>query len=112
LPELVLASLIAAFAICGILLTYVTCVDLIRTSKNASVATSAAQGLVEEIRSTPFPQIIARYNQLSFIVNGIPGSNGIVNVDDTDPELLLVTVRISWQQGTRTVELATRVANR
>jgi Tfp pilus assembly protein PilV len=138
LVELMLATVITAFAVCGILLTYITCIDLIKTSRNASIATSAAQGLVEEIRSTPFPQIITQYNHLSFIVNGITSSRGIVYVNDADPEFLLVTVSVCWRQGNRmigedinlngtldagedingngiidsTVELVTRVANR
>ena len=55
LIEVLLATAIASFAICGILLMYIAGMDLIRISKNASIATSAAQGVIEEIRNTPFP---------------------------------------------------------
>jgi hypothetical protein len=103
LPEMLLATLIAAFALCGILLTYIACMDSIKISKNASIATSAAQGLLEEIRNKPFPQIVTNYNQLSFTVNGIPNSRGIVYVDDTNPELLLVIISICWKEGNRVV---------
>jgi len=138
LPEILLAAVIASFALCGILLTYITCLDTVKLSKNVSIATSAAQGLIEDIRSTPFPQIITNYDQLIFTVNNIPSSRGIVYVDDTNPELLLVTVSVCWKQGNRiigedtnlngaldagedtngngiidsTVELVTQVANR
>ncbi|PIQ90734.1 MAG: hypothetical protein COV71_02995 [Candidatus Omnitrophica bacterium CG11_big_fil_rev_8_21_14_0_20_41_12] len=138
LPEMLLAAVIASFALCGILLTYITCLDTVKLSKNVSIATSAAQGLIEDIRSTPFPQIITNYDQLIFTVNNIPSSRGIVYVDDTNPELLLVTVSVCWKQGNRiigedtnlngaldagedtngngiidsTVELVTQVANR
>jgi type II secretory pathway pseudopilin PulG len=138
LPEVILATAIAAFVICGLLFTYVAGMDLIRTSKNASIATSAAQGLIEEIRNTPFPDIVTNYNLLKFSVNGITSSSGVVYVDDTDPEFLLVTVSVCWRQGNRiigedlnlngeleagedtngngiidsTVELVTQVANR
>ena len=138
LPEILLAAVIALFALCGILLTYITCLDTVKLSKNVSIATSAAQGLIEDIRSTPFPQIITNYDQLIFTVNNIPSSRGIVYVDDTNPELLLVTVSVCWKQGNRiigedtnlngaldagedtngngiidsTVELVTQVANR
>ncbi|MFH1281435.1 MAG: hypothetical protein ABIH91_01780, partial [Candidatus Omnitrophota bacterium] len=109
LPEVMLAAAIAAFAVCGILLMYVTAMDLIRTSKNASIATSAAQGLIEEIRNTPFPEIVTNYNLLKFSVDGIPpingvaSSSGIVYVDDTDPEFLLVTISVCWRQGNRII---------
>jgi len=138
LPEVLLATIITAFAVCGILLTYIAGMDLIRTSKNASIATSAAQGLMEEIRNTPFPDIVTNYDHLRFSVNSIPSSSGIVYVDDTDPEFLLVTISACWRQGNRligedinlngvldagedangngiidsTVELVTQVANR
>jgi len=144
LPEVLLATAIAAFAVCGLLLMYVAGMDLIRTSKNASIATSAVQGLIEEIRNTPFPDIVTDYNLLKFSVDGIPPINGVVSssgvvyVDDTDPEFLLVTISVCWRQGNRiigedtnlngelevgedannnqiidsTVELVTQVANR
>jgi len=138
LSEVLLATVIAAFAICGILLMYVVGMDLIRTSKNVSIATSAAQGLIEEIRNTSFPEIVTSYNLLQFSVNNIPSSSGIVYIDDTDPEFLLVTISVCWRQGNRiigediningaldagedtngngiidsTVELVTQVANR
>lgn len=138
LVEVLLATAIAAFAICGILFMYIAAMDLIRTSKNSSIATIAAQGLIEEIRNTPFPDIVTDYNRLRFSVNSIPSSSGIVYVNDTDPEFLLVTTSVCWRQGNRiigedtnlngaldvgednngngiidsTVELVTQVANR
>lgn len=138
LTEALIATIIAAFAICGILLMYIAAMDSIRTSKNASIATSAAQGLIEEIRNTPFPDIVTDYDHLLFSVNNIPSNRGIVYVDDTDPEFLLITISICWSQGNRivgedrnlngvldigedvngngiidsTVELVTQVANR
>ncbi len=103
LPEVMLACAIAAFAICGLLLMYVAGMDLIRVSKNSSIASSAALGLIEEIRNTPFPDIATDYNGLKFSVNNIPGSSGIVYVDDTDDEFLLVTVSVCWPQGNRVI---------
>jgi len=103
LPEILLSALIASFVLCGILLTYVTCMDSIKISKNVSIATSAAQGLIEEIRSTPFPQIVTNYDQLNFTVNGINNSRGVVYIDDSNPEFLLATISACWQQGNRII---------
>jgi hypothetical protein len=100
LAEMLLAAAIAAFALSGILATYATCFYLIMTSKNVSIATGAAQGLIEEIRNTPFPQIIDNYSNLNFIVNDIPSSRGVVYIDDTNPELLKVIISVCWRQGT------------
>lgn len=101
LPEMLLAAVITSFVLCGILLTYIACMDMVKSSKNVSIATGAAQGVIEEIRSTPFPQIVDNYNGLTFTVNGIPASRGRVYVDDANPEFLLVTVSVCWNQGNR-----------
>ena len=103
LPEVLLACAIAAFAICGLLLMYVAGMDLIRVSKNSSIATSAALGLIEEIRNTPYPDIVTNYQGLKFSVNSIHGSQGVIYIDDTDPELLLVKIPVCWQQGNRII---------
>jgi len=103
LVEILLAVAILAFVLCSILVTYVSCLTLIATSKSINIATNACLGLVEEIRSDPFVRIIDDYNGLNFIVNEIPASMGVVYVDDTNPELLQVTVSICWRQGNRVI---------
>ncbi len=99
-----MATAILAFTLVGILSTYVTCLVLITTSQNINAATNAAQGIIEEIRSTPFPQLVANYNGMTFIVNDIPSSRGVVYVDDTtNAEFLDVTVSVCWRQGNRVI---------
>lgn len=139
LPEVMLAAAIAAFAICGILLMYITAMDLIRTSKNASVATNYAQGIMEQVRNTPFKNIPDMVFEVEvggvttkyfpIVVNSnltrwsfplpvvtLPASSCAVYVDATDSDLLLVTISVCWRQSNRTVdstvELATQMANR
>ena len=103
LVEVMLAVTIAAVALCGILATYAACFTLIRTSKNASIATSAAQGLLDEIRNTSFPLITSTYDGMNFIVNNMPSNMGVVYVDDSNPELLKVTISVCWKQGNTVV---------
>ena len=138
LIETILAVAITGFVLCGILAMYTTCFVFMATSKNVNIATNAAQGLIEEIRTTPFTRIAGDYNGLNFMLNDISSSSGVVYVDDTDPELLEVTVSVCWKQSNRIigedtdldgvldagedangngiidspVELATRIANR
>jgi len=122
LLEVMLATAIAAFAVCGILLTYITGMDLIRISKNASIATSAAQGVLERIRNTPFPVIpgmifvvngtnyppivvnsnLTRWN-FPLPVNNLPTNRCAVYVNNTDPEFLLITISVCWRQGNRVI---------
>jgi len=113
--EALLATAIMAFVLCGIIATYLTCLYLITTSKNLNAATNAGQGVIEEIRSTPFPQIIDDFDGMTFTVNDIPSSIGLVDIDDSiNSEFFNVTVSISWPQGnnTLTLPLQTQVVNR
>lgn len=103
LTEVLLATAILAFAVCAILAAYISCVALAATSKNTNIATDAALGLAEEIRSTTFAQIFNDYNLFNFTLNDIPESRGVVYVNDTNPELLEVTISICWKQGNRII---------
>ena len=105
--EVLIATVVLALAICGILGAYTTCLVLVTTSKNVSAATNAAQGVIEEIRSTPFVDIINDFDGMIFTVNDIPSSRGVVYVTDTgalgSSELLGVTVSVCWQQGNKII---------
>jgi Tfp pilus assembly protein PilV len=138
LLEVLLATAIAAFAICGILLMYITGMDLIRTSRNSSIATNYAQGIMEQVRNTPSKDIpdmvfevevngvITKYYPVvvdvtlsrwsfSLPVGILPAAICTVYVDDIGSELFLVTIRVSWRQSNRAtdsiVELVTQVTS-
>ncbi|MDD4899686.1 MAG: type II secretion system protein [Candidatus Omnitrophica bacterium] len=98
LVEIVVAVGILAFALCAILAAYVSFFVLSNTSKNINIASNAALSLMEEIRSTSFFQIYNTYNGLNFTLNDIPQSRGVVYVNNTNPELLEVTVSVCWRQ--------------
>ena len=103
LVEVLLAAAILASAISAILMTYYSCFVLISTSKNINITTNATMGLAEEIRSSAFNRIVDDYDGLNFIVNDIPQSRGVVYVDDSNPELLQVTISVCWRQGNRVI---------
>jgi len=103
LMEIMVAVVITAITLCGILLTYITSFALIKTSKNASMAASAERGLMDEIRNTSFPLIFSTYNGVTFTVNNMPSNKGVIYVDDTNPELLEVTISVSWQEGNKVI---------
>jgi len=103
LMEVLFAAGILASAVSAILLTYYSCFALINTSKNMNIATNAAMGLMEDIRSSPFSRLIDDYNGTNFIVNAIPESRGVVYIDDANPELLEVAINICWRQGNRII---------
>lgn len=117
LAEVLLAVAILAFALCGILATYLACFNLTITSKNVNISTSAAQGVIEEIRNTPYSRMVDDhqvqmgglfYNltlvsnnlyRLNFTVNNLPQNMGVVYINQANPDLLTVTAAVCWKQG-------------
>lgn len=100
LIEVMIAAAILAVVICGILATYISCFELISTSRNFTFAVNAAQRKIEEIRDYNFSQIYSDYNNQSFTVDemSVGDSRGIVYVDELTPELLEVTISVCWRQ--------------
>ena len=99
LMEIVVAMGICALALSAILLAYASTLAFVSISKNINIATNAAEGIIEGIRNSSFSQMVGSYNGLIFTVNDLPGSRGVVYVDNTDPAFLLVTVSVCWQRG-------------
>ena len=103
LAEVLIAAMVVAIALCGLIATYVGCFNTIAVSKNTNIAMNYAQGLMEQIRNTPFPQIpnfayaaaVPIFTQLGIL------SSTIVYVDNTNPELLRVTISVCWKQKNR-----------
>ena len=98
LVELMIAAVIMVTAFTGVLLTYIKCVELSELSKNSSIALSAAKNQLENIKNTPFANIFVNYNQVSFNPTGLTGK-GVSYVDNSNPDLLKVTISVSWRQS-------------
>jgi prepilin-type N-terminal cleavage/methylation domain-containing protein len=104
LVEVLAATAILAVAICGVLLVYSSCSALLVTSKASNIALDAAMQMMEDIKAHPFVDIADHYNGMKFSVNGLPNKNmGVVYVNDTNPEFLLVTISVCWKQGGRVI---------
>jgi type II secretory pathway pseudopilin PulG len=97
LPELLVATGILVLVVTGILLSYLRAIELQEVAQATSIATKVAMSKIDEIRSTPYAQIKATFNQVAFNVTGL-NAKGVSYADDTNPKLLLVTVAVSWKQ--------------
>lgn len=107
LMELMIAALILALALVGLLGSYISCMQLTEIMKNTSIAMNAVQAKAEEIVEQSqrpltelhnFDTLKADFNQVTFTparLNGI----GVSYVNDTNPNLLVVTVSLSWRQS-------------
>lgn len=100
LIEVMIATAILVTVLCGILATYIACFELITTSQNLTLAVNSAQKKIEEIRDYTFSGIFADYNGTTFVVDEIAAGNsrGIVYVDNSDSDLLEITISVCWRQ--------------
>ena len=108
LLELMLAAAIMIVAMAGLLGAYVLCFNISETAKNLTLATAAVQEEIETIRNRAFSNIAnLPTNDLSpgfqgaiFDAAGFPAGSavGSVKIDDSDSDLLKITVSVSWRQ--------------
>lgn len=119
LVELMLAGAIMVVALVGLLGSYLLSFNLNETAKNMTSATYAIEQQMEEIRGYNFNLIFNDYNNTVFRANdatllaGNPvqisftqnlDTAGSVRVDNSDPNLLRITVSMCWrQQGGRII---------
>ncbi len=103
LAEVLLGIIILIVVISATLITYINCFILIDTIKNINIATTAAQGIIEEMRSGIFKELVNNYNGLNFVVNDIPESMGTVYINNSNQEFLEVTVSVCWKQRNRII---------
>ena len=97
LTELMIAAAVFLLVIAGVLISYIACLELAEVSKNSSLAVYAAKSKIEEMKNTPFSQILAAYNNTTFTTANLNGI-GVCYVDDSNPDLLHVSVVFCWKQ--------------
>ena len=100
LPELMISALILGVTFVGLLLTFVKCMELNELSRNSMTAVAAAKSKMEEIKNADLNQIYTSYNNVSFDVTGFSSANakGVSYVNNSNPDLLLVTISVCWKQ--------------
>jgi prepilin-type N-terminal cleavage/methylation domain-containing protein len=119
LVELMLAGAILTVALVGLLGSYLLSFNLNETAKNLTSYTYAVEQQIEEIRGHNFGMIFNDYNNTVFRANdaallaGNPvqisftpnlETAGSIRVDNSDPNLLRITVSMCWrQQGGRII---------
>lgn len=100
LLELMIASGVVIITLAGLLATYVACLELEETTKNSNLALNSARQVLEEVRSVPFLTIFGAYDGYTFQVPGFAAnsSQGYVYINNSNPDLLNVTVGVCWRQ--------------
>ncbi|MFT5169572.1 MAG: prepilin-type N-terminal cleavage/methylation domain-containing protein [Lysobacterales bacterium] len=98
LPELLISTLILVFIFSGVIITFITCMDLHQINTNSSIALEIVNDKITEIENTTYAQISTTYNGTTFINSDLTGI-GVSYVDNSNPSLLEVTVTFTWQQA-------------
>lgn len=118
LSELLLATAILAFALCGILLAFVTCSFLNESNRNVTRATTHAQHVMEDIKNTTFNTIKTKidngdwdWSGATITAEGLtPLNNEVIDTTATGTDLLDVVVTVNWQDRglrNRTISIET-----
>ncbi len=99
LAELMVATVILVFAFAGTMVTFIRCMELNDMSRNTSLAVRAIETRMSLIKDTAFNQILANFNNVAFqdVTVGNNG-RGVSYVDNTNPNLLVITITYCWQQ--------------
>ena len=108
LLELMVASAILLIAICGLLVTFVSCILMNESNDNLVLAINDAQYVLEQIKALP-------YNSIS--VYSAPELNNLNNESITlgrtvGSAIANITVNVNWteRQRNKAVSLSTRIA--
>jgi len=107
LLEVTIAMVVLVVGILGALMVILHCVNQREVSHERDIAKNAVAGKLQEIRAYDFDSIHAQFNDVDgpgrfFQVNELmpipmavpPGTQGYTDVDNTNPELLEITVRV------------------
>lgn len=97
LVEILVATGIFLVSISGIVYSYLKCMELQDIGRNVSTAVQAAKNKMEDIKNTPFNNIMATYNNTTFTATGLNGM-GAVYVNNSNPDLLLIKIVFCWKQ--------------
>lgn len=116
LMELMMAAVILALALVGMIGLFLKCIILNETNRNSITALSHAQFTMEEIKNTSFVDIAsATWDSTTISSKGLTPLNSesiVINVTGVDPKD--VTTTVTWRdRGVRgrSIALETLIAN-
>ena len=108
LMELMIAALVLALVLVGLLASYISCMQLTEIARNTSLAMNEIRIKVEEIEQQAEQPIVAAHNfssievdydDISFPLTTSLNGMGVSYVDASNPDLLEITVTVCWRQS-------------
>lgn len=100
LLELMIAAGILVVAISGLMAIFTGMFSLNENARKITLAVTASQDKMEEMRNSNFDSLFTAYNGTSFDPDGFASGEvkGAVYIDNTNSDLLEVCVAISWRE--------------
>ncbi len=100
LIELMFAAGILISGLATLLGIFALCFTLSETAKNLTLSTNAIKQQLEDIRDHNYFNIYDDYNNTAFTISGMSSQNGTgaITVNNSDPDLLKITISVSWRQ--------------
>jgi Tfp pilus assembly protein PilV len=96
LMELTLAIVILTIGIMSLMATILPAMKLEETSRSFDIAKSAAANKLEEIAGYDFNSICTVFSGTNFAAGELGDTAGYISIDNSNTELLDITVTISW----------------
>lgn len=99
LLELMIAVGVLIVALVGLLGVFAHMMLLNENSRSLTIALTACQDKLEEMRNANFSTLYTTYNGASFNPNGftLGQAKGTISIDNSNPNLLRVFVSVSWR---------------
>lgn len=94
LPELLLAAAILVFMLAGLLLLFINCIILNETNRNFTLAYSAIQTKMEEIKNTAFANLDT-FDGITFDLNGFSSGSAKGKIEINAESANLKRIRIT-----------------
>jgi len=100
LLEMMIAAGILVVALVGLLAMFTGLTSMNERSENLTMAVTACQDKLEEIRRSNFTAVTVTYNNTRFDPAGFQAADaeGVIYVDNTNPDLLSILVSVSWRE--------------
>jgi prepilin-type N-terminal cleavage/methylation domain-containing protein len=99
LLELMIAVGVIVIALSGLLAVFSHLMSINENAKNLTLAVTACQDKLEQMRNSNFSTLYSTYNAAHFDPNGFRAADaeGAISITNTDPALLEVHVSVSWR---------------
>lgn len=94
LSELMITALILSFVLTSILLLFMNCIILNESNRNFTIAYSAIQTKMEELKNSGFDNLDS-YNGTSFNLSGFPVDDGKARIEITDESAGFKRIKIT-----------------